>query len=393
MPVWVIDDPDVPVGTDNGVIQYWQRACGTDSIPHQLAPDQIEYRRTNQALWYPNQEKEAYRVCYSKIAGASTDYAPRLQRRIWKDFLYRQRRWMSSPGGDLRMTQDPIRDRGMEYHYELFDGWMREWYVYIPESVKCNSTHKVPLVLAMHGYTCTGEIYAGNSGWDKVAEKHGFIVVFPSALHGRVSMPDQGLDPGWAPLNAWNIFQEDDRPDELSFFNHLLDRMLAQYPVDPSRVYASGHSWGSLMTQMLGLGMAERLAAIAPCSGVFFGDSLDRMTTLEFAQQAVAPLPIWMFWGMEEDWLIPSIPTHENQTGKTLSFWFHRNEKSDMIPVQWDAYPSVKNGRFIDHYAEKDGTAPVWFTQVDYMPHATMPEMSFRIWEEFFSHIIRPLNK
>ncbi len=25
------------------------------------------------------------------------------------------------------------------------------------------------------------------------------------------------------------------------------------------------------------------------------------------------------------------------------------------------------------------------FTQVDYMPHATMPEMSFRIWKEFFS--------
>lgn len=35
---------------------------------------------------------------------------------------------------------------------------------------------------------------------------------------------------------------------------------------------------------------------------------------------------------------------------------------------------------------EKDGAAPVWFTQVEDMPHATMPEMSFRIWEEFFAH-------
>lgn len=32
---------------------------------------------------------------------------------------------------------------------------------------------------------------------------------------------------------------------------------------------------------------------------------------------------------------------------------------------------------------------PVQFTQVDYMPHATMPEMSFRIWEEFFSKFSR----
>ena len=71
----------------------------------------------------PNQEKEAYRVCHSSIPGASEQYAKRLQRRIWKDFLYRQRRWMSSPGGELRVTKDPVRDLVMEYHYEEFDGW------------------------------------------------------------------------------------------------------------------------------------------------------------------------------------------------------------------------------------------------------------------------------
>lgn len=47
--------------------------------------------------------------------------------------------------------------------------------------------------------------------WYNVAEKHGFIVVFPSALHAKVNMPEQGLMPDWAPLNAWNVFLEDDR--------------------------------------------------------------------------------------------------------------------------------------------------------------------------------------
>ena len=71
---------------------------------------------------------------------------------------------MSEPGGSLRLTQDPVRDLGMEYRYEPVDGWMREWYVYIPQRVRQHPEKKVPLVFAVHGYSCTGEIYAGNSG-------------------------------------------------------------------------------------------------------------------------------------------------------------------------------------------------------------------------------------
>ena len=165
----------------------------------------------------------------------------------------------------------------MDYHYEDVDGWKREWYVYVPESVRADlaakgaDARKVPLVLAMHGYTCNGEIYAGNSGWWEVTDKYGFIVVHPSALYAHVNMPEQGLMPEYALFPAWNIFQEDDRPDELSFFNQLVDRTIADYPVDKDHIFATGHSWGSLMTQMLGLGMTDRLTAIAPCSGVFFG--------------------------------------------------------------------------------------------------------------------------
>ena len=388
MPAWIIDDPTVSTGTGDAILTYWRKACEAEE-GRQLSPDQYEYYRVKETPYAPNQEKEAYRVCHSSISGASEQYAKRLQRRIWKDFLYRQRRWMSSPGGELRVTKDPVRDLGMEYHYEEFDGWMREWYVYIPQSVQHNPNKKVPLVLAMHGYTCTGEIYAGNSGWYDVAEKHGFIVVFPSALHAKVNMPEQGLMPDWAPLNAWNVFLEDDRPDELKFFSFLLDKMIAEYPVDAHRVFATGHSWGSLMTEMLALGLTERFAAVAPCSGAFFGGAYEKMTSLPYAAENGVQLPIWMFWGTDEEWLIPCEPTHENETGLTVELWLKRNSKSDMIPADWTQCACTVNGRFKDHCFDREDTAPVQFTQVDYMPHATMPEMSFRIWEEFFSKFSR----
>ena len=388
MPAWIIDDPTVSTGTGDAILTYWRKACEAEE-GRQLSPDQYEYYRVKETPYAPNQDKEAYRVCHSSISDASEQYAKRLQRRIWKDFLYRQRRWMSSPGGELRVTKDPVRDLGMEYHYEEFDGWMREWYVYIPQSVRRNPDKKVPLVLAMHGYTCTGEIYAGNSGWYDVAEKHGFIVVFPSALHAKVNMPEQGLMPDWAPLNAWNVFLENDRPDELKFFSFLLDKMIAEYPVDAHRVFATGHSWGSLMTEMLALGLTKRFAAVAPCSGAFFGGAYEKMTSLPYAAENGVQLPIWMFWGSDEEWLIPSEPTHENETGLTVELWLKRNGKADMIPADWAQRTCTVNGRFKDHYFDREGTAPVQFTQVDYMPHATMPEMSFRIWEEFFSKFSR----
>ncbi len=388
MPAWIIDDPSVSAGTGDAILNYWREACGTEAVPRQTAMDRAEYFRTEETAYPGNQEKEAYRVCYSSMEGASANGASRLIQRIWKDFLYCQRRWMSCPGGDLRVTRDPVRDLGLEYHYEEVDGWMREYYVYVPEAVKKNPDKRVPLVFAMHGYTCSGEIYIGNSEWTQVADKYGFLVLFPSALHAHVNMPQCGLMPEWAPLAAWNIFEEDDRPDELHFFNTVLDKMIAEYPVDADRVFATGHSWGSLMTEMLALGMTDRLAGIAPCSGVFFGGASEKMTALEsLNRHNEKQLPVWMFWGTEEEWLIPCTPTKENETGFTLSMWLKKNGKEELIPEDWTTVPVTENGRFLDHKLEKEGTAPVWYTQVDYMPHATMPEMSFRIWEEFFSKL------
>ena len=39
-----------------------------------------------------------------------------LLRRIWKDLLYRQRRWMSGPAATCASQSDPVADLGMEYH-------------------------------------------------------------------------------------------------------------------------------------------------------------------------------------------------------------------------------------------------------------------------------------
>ena len=79
---------------------------------------------------------------------------------------------------------------------------MREWYVYVPESVTAQPEKPVPLVFALHGYTCAGEIYAGNSEWYKAADQHGFLVVHPTATPGQMEMENQVCSIQNVPLPA-----------------------------------------------------------------------------------------------------------------------------------------------------------------------------------------------
>lgn len=391
MPAWVIDDPEVPTGTDNGTAAYWRASCGITEDGKQTSPDTVTYIRSVEPPYAPNQEREAFRVCTSAIAGASADYANPLLRRIWKDFLYRQRRWMSGPGGDLRVTKDPVADLGMEYHYEGIGGWMREWYVYVPEQVKAQPEKPVPLVFAMHGYTCAGEIYAGNSEWYKVADKHGFIVVHPSATPGQMLMSNQACDPDNVPLPAWNFMHNaPDGPDELEFFRAMLEKTCAANAIDRSRVYATGHSHGSVMTQVLAMAMSEVFAAVAPCSGIVFQmPDMNIRALPEIVSRKDVPVPIWMFGGEQEAWLLPNKPTADNETGDSLRIWRGINHIMPEMPDDFSTGWTV-HGRWHDlTYRRGDGAPMVNFTWVDYMPHATMTEMSFRIWEEFFSKFSR----
>lgn len=395
MPAWVIDDPDSPYGTDNGTSAYWRRACGITEAGHQTAPDVIEYIRTEEAPYTPNQEKEAFRVCTSARKGASADYANPILRRIWKSFLYRQRRWMSGPGGDLRVTRDPVADLGMEYHYEEIGGWMREWYVYVPQQVKGNADKPVPLVFAMHGYTCSGEIYAGNSDWYKVADKHGFIVVHPTATLGTVDAETQASSPDNVPLPAWNFMHAaQNGPDEQKFFRTILEKVAAEHCVDRTRVFVTGHSHGSVMTQVLAMTMTDVFAAAAPCSGVLFrGFGMDIRILDEIKNRKESEIPVWMFGGEQEPWLLQAVPNDENDTGDSIRIWRRINHIKPDLPQDW-SNGWTAHGRWHDlRYLRDDGAPMVNFSWVDYMPHATMPEMSFRIWEEFFSKFSRVNGK
>lgn len=384
MPVWMIED-DAHKAPET--LLYWQNANEVDPLPQIRADGTETYLRTKDTEYPHNQDKNAY--CVWRTSGAEITEMPAAIRAayIWSNFLCRHRRWMGDPGGELRMTTDPVRDLGMEYHTEEIGGWLREWYVYAPESIQKRESPS-PLVFAMHGYSCTNEIYAGHSNWHRVAEDRGFIVVYPTALPGTLGFKTAATDPENIPLPAWNFLHNmPNGPDEFEFFKTILERVCATHSVDRTRVYATGHSHGSMMTQALGLAMPELFAAVAPCSGVILEAMHEDFMKLPELRTNPEPIPIWMFVGKKEEWLINAEPALENATGKTLAIWHQRNRLPGCAEKRFGNGWTTYKERWHDLVYRDDVERPMLrFTTVDNFPHATNPEMSFRIWDEFFAH-------
>ena len=337
-----------------------------------------------------NRDTAAYRIWTSESAPENTEST------IWNDFLFGVRRWMADPGGDLRITKDPIADLHMTRHYEKVGGWMREWYVYVPQNVQ----QKAPVVFANHGYTLNGGVYAGQTDWHKVADEKGFIVVFPSAIPGSIS------ENGNAPFPAWNIAMDPTRMDEIEFFKYMLSDLEKTYSIDTGRVYATGHSWGSQMTHVLALNEPEMFAAVAPLSGFIFNAAVFEQAEATKAKGSYPGVPVYMAAGTEggTEWAICPVPlAEENSSGKTLSDWFALNGCTGSLDwskingsnetkgsLDWqNGGAFTKSGRWYTMTCEKDGVPMVQAEIVDYMPHATMPEHSARVWNNWLSHYSR----
>jgi polyhydroxybutyrate depolymerase len=111
------------------------------------------------------------------------------------------------------------------------------------------------LVLSFHGRHGQGKGQAKLTGFSEVADRHGFIVVYPD-----------GIDKSWNAMHGAGPAQEKG-VDDVGFVDALIDRLQAEYAIDPNRVYAAGMSNGGFFSHRLGCELSTRLAAIASVAG------------------------------------------------------------------------------------------------------------------------------
>ncbi|MEO5875613.1 MAG: PHB depolymerase family esterase [Streptosporangiaceae bacterium] len=116
----------------------------------------------------------------------------------------------------------------------------REYLLHVPPNLKSPA----PLVLAMHGGASTMGAFEKLTGFNKVADKEGFVVAYPDGF--MLSWNAGGC---CGPAKVGKV-------DDVGFLTKLIDKLTTSGIADPKQVYATGFSNGG--------GMAYSLACAGP---------------------------------------------------------------------------------------------------------------------------------
>lgn len=115
-----------------------------------------------------------------------------------------------------------------------------------------------PLVVVAHGCMQTAQEMADLSGWNDLAQAHGFAVVYPQT--SRENDPFAGCFRTWLPEH-----QERGEGEPLSVMQ-MIDWMLEHHALDAGRVFVTGMSSGGHLTNVMLATYPDRFSAGAPQS-------------------------------------------------------------------------------------------------------------------------------
>ena len=142
------------------------------------------------------------------------------------------------------VTRGKIKSAGLDRTYVL----------YVPKTV--DPATPTPLVISMHGFASWPANQMSVSQWNKLADQHGFIVVYPSGT---------GFPKRWNTSGRTG----EDAADDVAFLSDLIDTLSQQLTIDPARIYANGLSNGAGMANLLACELPDRIAAIGGVAGAY----------------------------------------------------------------------------------------------------------------------------
>ncbi len=153
----------------------------------------------------------------------------------------------------------------------LEDGVQDTWYEYVPASY--DPGKKTPLVFSMHGGLMTGWGQCIYTSWSHVADKEGFLCVFPNASAHKMWMiecdPDK-VDEITAAAPSGPDVPVLNRPTgrveefhDVRMVLKLLERMRQKYNIDETRVYIQGMSMGNAMASQVARYLGAHFAGAA----------------------------------------------------------------------------------------------------------------------------------
>lgn len=304
-------------------------------------------------------------------------------------------------------------------------GWKgRNYNLHIPASYK---DAPAPVVVALHGgggnsktqieLTCPGGDENHPKCLDKLADREGFIVVYPngtpnktllSASRFRTWNATGGINEKYRCIGGAACSEN---VDDIAYFKALIEEVSKVVYIDEKRIYVTGISNGGAMAHRLACELSDRIAAIAPVAAgnqyaAVWGCNIKR------------PVPILEIHGLEDkQWPYEGgygepafgfIPQGEREEYKkimvlihdSIADWAKRNgcaptpqiENSGSITKE--TYGKCENNAEVIHYKIKDA-GHTWPQGYQYFDESYVGKTSQEInaneviWEFFKKHSLK----
>lgn len=252
-------------------------------------------------------------------------------------------------------------------------GLTREYMLYLPNNY--DESNPASLVLTLHGLGGTMQNFS-QMGFDRVADTTNYIVISPQAVSDILAG------------TAWNSragilgYYPNSNVDDIGFLNALIDNTIANYAVNPDRVFMCGFSMGGFMTQRMACESNGKFAAFASVAG-----------TIGSGINACSPgraVPVAHFHGTEDDVVGYYDNTFGINVNDLMTNWITNNSTST-TPIHTALPDTANDGYTVDHYLYTNGNADVELFKVNGAAHIWLNKPANDI--AYTEEIIRFFNK
>jgi poly(hydroxyalkanoate) depolymerase family esterase len=239
--------------------------------------------------------------------------------------------------------------------------------VYVPSPPGQNPA----LVVVLHGCTQTAEIYDHGSGWSRLADEHGFILLYPEQRREN----NANL--------CFNWFEPRDirrGEGEAMSVVQMIEMVCSEYPVDRKQVFITGLSAGGAMANVMLATHPELFAGGAIIAGLPYHtastvpEALERMRGAGLPSASILSAKITEASAHRGTW--PTVSVWQGTRDHTVA-----QANAHAIITQWrgvhglSSSPPISSASEGSHHITRweieDGFAPLEFHSIDGMGHGT----------------------
>jgi polyhydroxybutyrate depolymerase len=247
-----------------------------------------------------------------------------------------------------------------------FDGIERSYRIHIPLGFEKGYEGSLLFVLHGGGGTAEGmENYLTNKTFNKLSDKHGFIVIYPD-----------GYEKHWNDGRK-NVSWQDENItiDDVGFLTRLIDDTVNEFSLDPNRVFFCGISNGGQMSYRMACEKTDRIAGIAAVVSSMSVDLISKCSPKN-------PIPVFIISGTDDP-LVPydggEIVLFNKAYGEvisyneTIDYWVSNNncdaipnvvylpdnDPNDQVSIRSEEYLYGDNGSKVLHYI-MEGGGHIW---------------------------------